>query len=29
VVSGLPAGTRVIGNGQISLGDGEKVSYQQ
>ena len=29
VVSGLLAGTRVIANGQTSVGDGEKVSYRQ
>jgi HlyD family secretion protein len=29
VVSGIAAGTRVVSNGQMSLGDGEKVSLQQ
>ena len=29
VVSGLIAGTRIVNDGQASLGDGEKVSYQQ
>lgn len=29
VVSGLPAGARVVSNGQTSVGDGEKVSYRQ
>jgi RND family efflux transporter MFP subunit len=29
VVTGLPAGTRVIDNGQTSVGDGEKVSYRE
>lgn len=29
VVSGLATGTRIVSNGQTSLGDGEKVSYQQ
>ena len=29
VVSGITAGTRVVTNGQASLGDGEKVSFQQ
>ncbi len=29
VVSGLSSGTRVVSNGQSSIGDGEKVSYQQ
>ncbi len=29
VVSGLAPGTRVVSNGQMSLGDGEKVSFQQ
>jgi HlyD family secretion protein len=29
VVSGIPSGTRLVSNGQMSLGDGEKVSYQQ
>ena len=28
VVSGISAGTRVISNGQVSVGDGERVSYQ-
>lgn len=28
VVSGITAGTRVVSNGQISVGDGEKVSFQ-
>lgn len=28
VVSGVPAGTRVVSNGQTSVGDGEKVSLQ-
>ena len=29
VVSGLASGTRLVSNGQASLGDGEKVSYRQ
>lgn len=29
VVMGIPTGTRLVSNGQMSLGDGEKVSYQQ
>ena len=29
VVSGLRAGTRIVSNGQTSVGDGEKVSYRQ
>jgi hypothetical protein len=29
VVTGLTAGTRIVSNGQTSLGDGEKVSYRQ
>jgi RND family efflux transporter MFP subunit len=29
VVSGVAPGTRVVTNGQMSLGDGEKVSFQQ
>jgi HlyD family secretion protein len=29
VVSGLSAGTRVVSNGQVSVGDGERISYQQ
>jgi multidrug efflux pump subunit AcrA (membrane-fusion protein) len=28
VVSGILSGTRVVSNGQSSLGDGEKVSFQ-
>lgn len=28
VVTGLPSGTRVVTNGQTSVGDGEKVSFQ-
>jgi multidrug efflux pump subunit AcrA (membrane-fusion protein) len=28
VVSGITAGTRIVSNGQISVGDGEKVSFQ-
>lgn len=28
VVSGITPGTRVVSNGQISVGDGEKVSYR-
>jgi HlyD family secretion protein len=28
VVSGLPSGTRIVTNGQTSVGDGEKVSFQ-
>jgi RND family efflux transporter MFP subunit len=28
VITGLPSGTRVVSNGQMSLGDGEKVSFQ-
>ncbi|MFY9665440.1 MAG: efflux RND transporter periplasmic adaptor subunit [Candidatus Cybelea sp.] len=29
VVAGVSAGTRLVSNGQMSLGDGEKVSYRQ
>ncbi len=29
VVTGLASGTRILNNGQTSVGDGEKVSYQQ
>jgi multidrug efflux pump subunit AcrA (membrane-fusion protein) len=29
VVSGIPSGLRLVSNGQMSLGDGEKVSYRQ
>ncbi len=29
IVSGIGSGTRVVSNGQLSLGDGERVSYQQ
>jgi HlyD family secretion protein len=29
VITGVAAGTRVVSNGQESLGDGEKVSYRQ
>ncbi len=29
VVSGITPGTRVVSNGQTSVGDGERVSYQQ
>jgi len=29
VVTGIASGTRLVSNGQISLGDGEKVSFQQ
>ncbi len=29
VVSGINSGTRIVKNGQMSLGDGEKVSFQQ
>jgi HlyD family secretion protein len=29
VVTGVPPGTRVVTNGQSSVGDGEKVSFQQ
>jgi multidrug efflux pump subunit AcrA (membrane-fusion protein) len=29
VVTGIAPGTRVVTNGQVSLGDGEKVSFQQ
>jgi HlyD family secretion protein len=29
VVSGITSGTRVVSNGQVSVGDGERVSYQQ
>ncbi len=29
VVTGIPVGARIVNNGQMSLGDGEKVSYQQ
>jgi HlyD family secretion protein len=29
VVSGIVSGTRIVTNGQMSLGDGEKVSYRQ
>jgi multidrug efflux pump subunit AcrA (membrane-fusion protein) len=28
VVNGLPSGTRIVTNGQTSVGDGEKVSFQ-
>jgi multidrug efflux pump subunit AcrA (membrane-fusion protein) len=28
VIGGITAGTRVVSNGQISVGDGEKVSFQ-
>ncbi|HZV77045.1 MAG TPA: efflux RND transporter periplasmic adaptor subunit [Candidatus Babeliales bacterium] len=28
VVTGIAAGARIVSNGQMSLGDGEKVSYQ-
>jgi RND family efflux transporter MFP subunit len=28
VVAGIAAGTRLVSNGQMSLGDGEKVSFQ-
>jgi HlyD family secretion protein len=28
IVSGLASGTRLVSNGQMSLGDGEKVSFQ-
>jgi HlyD family secretion protein len=28
VVTGITAGTRIVSNGQISVGDGEKVSFQ-
>jgi len=28
IVTGLPTGTRIVSNGQMSLGDGEKVSFQ-
>ena len=28
VVTGIDAGTRVVSNGQSSVGDGEKVSYK-
>jgi len=28
VVAGVPAGTRVVSNGQTSVGDGEKISFQ-
>jgi multidrug efflux pump subunit AcrA (membrane-fusion protein) len=28
IVTGIKAGVRVVSNGQLSLGDGEKVSYQ-
>jgi HlyD family secretion protein len=28
VVAGIPAGTRVVSNGQTSVGDGEKISFQ-
>ncbi len=28
VVSGISSGTRIVANGQSSIGDGEKVSYQ-
>ena len=29
VVAGIASGTRLVSNGQMSLGDGEKVSFQQ
>lgn len=29
VVSGIPSGTRIVSNGQTSVGDGEKVSFQR
>jgi multidrug efflux pump subunit AcrA (membrane-fusion protein) len=29
VITGIPAGTRVVSNGQTSVGDGERISYQQ
>ncbi|MBV8149795.1 MAG: efflux RND transporter periplasmic adaptor subunit [Candidatus Eremiobacteraeota bacterium] len=29
VVSGVDSGTRVVTNGQVSVGDGERVSFQQ
>ncbi len=29
VVNGITAGTRVVSDGQTSVGDGEKVSFQQ
>ncbi len=29
VVTGIPSGTRIVSNGQTSVGDGEKVSYRQ
>jgi HlyD family secretion protein len=29
VVTGIPNGTRVVSNGQTSVGDGERISYQQ
>ncbi len=29
VVSGIESGTRLVANGQMSLGDGEKVSFRQ
>ncbi len=29
VVAGVAAGTRLVSNGQMSLGDGEKVPYRQ
>jgi multidrug efflux pump subunit AcrA (membrane-fusion protein) len=29
IVSGVSAGTRVVSNGQVSVGDGERISYQQ
>ena len=29
VIAGIPSGTRIVSNGQTSLGDGEKVSYRQ
>jgi HlyD family secretion protein len=29
VISGISAGTRVVSNGQVSVGDGERISYQQ
>jgi HlyD family secretion protein len=29
VVTGIPSGTRVVSNGQTSVGDGERISYQQ
>ncbi|HEY1655095.1 MAG TPA: efflux RND transporter periplasmic adaptor subunit [Candidatus Tumulicola sp.] len=29
VIAGIPSGTRIVSNGQSSVGDGEKVSYRQ